>query len=98
MTYQILSDKQYGFRPNHSCDTQLLNIVEEIHLALDHRLSVDLIFIDFRKAFDTVPHQRLLKKFKVMSITGYPLTKRTQRVVTVRPTLMLIQVFLKEQS
>ena len=42
---------------------QLLSIVEEIHLALDHRLSVELIFIDFHKAFDTVPHQRLLKSY-----------------------------------
>ena len=61
-TYQILSDRQYGFRSNHSCETQLLSIVEELQLAMDHYLSVDLIFIDFRKAFDTVPHQRLLKK------------------------------------
>ena len=65
LTYQILSDKQYGFRPNHSCETQILNIVEEIQLALDHHLPVDLIFIDFRKAFDTVPHQRLLKKLAI---------------------------------
>ena len=44
-TYQILSDKQYGFRLNHSCETQLPNIVEEIQLALDHHLSVDLILL-----------------------------------------------------
>ena len=76
-TYQILSDKQYGFRPNHSCETQLLSIVEEIQSAMNHHLSIDLIFIDFRKAFDTVPHQRLLTKlhhyeFKGMCIIGYP--------------------------
>jgi len=46
MTYQVLSDKQYGFRPNHSCETQLLNDVEEIQLVLDHHFSADLIFID----------------------------------------------------
>ena len=87
-TYQILSDKQYGFRPNHSCETQLLNIVEEIQLALDHHLSVDLIFIDFRKAFDTVSYQRLMKKLYHYGIQGNVynwifswLTKRTQRVV-----------------
>jgi len=49
--HQIRSNKQYGLRPNHSCETQLLNIVEEIQPAVDHHLSVDLIF---RKAFDTV--------------------------------------------
>ena len=39
-------------------------------LALDHCLSVDLIFIDFRKAFDTVPRQRLLKKLHHYGIQG----------------------------
>ena len=61
-TYQILSDKQYGFRPNHSCETQLLYNVEEIQLALEHHLSVDLIFIDYHEAFDTISHQCLMKK------------------------------------
>ena len=86
--HQILCDKQYGFRPNHSCETQLLNIVEEIQLSLDHHHAVDLVFIDFRKAFDTVPHQRLMKKLHHYGIQGNIynwifswLTKRTQRVV-----------------
>jgi len=75
-TYQILSDKLYEFSPNHSCKTQLLSAVEEIQLAMDHHFSIDLKFINFRKAFDTVPHKRLLKKYIVMvfretSITGY---------------------------
>ena len=56
-TYQILSDRQYGFRPHHSCDAQLLSVVEEMQLAMDHHYSVDLIFIDFRKTFDKVLHQ-----------------------------------------
>ena len=86
--YQILCDKQYGFRPNHSCETQLLNIVEEIQLSLDHHHAVDLVFINFRKAFDTVPHQCLMKKLHHYGIQGNIynwifswLTKRTQRVV-----------------
>ena len=77
-TYQILSGKQYGFRPNHSCETQLLNIAEEIQLMMDHYLSVDLTFIDFCKAFDTILHHGSIylrnyttMEFKGMSITGY---------------------------
>ena len=75
-------------KPNHLCETQILNIVEEIQLALDHHLPVDLILIDFRKAFDTVPHQHLLKKLYHYGIQGNIynwisswLTKRQQRVV-----------------
>ena len=55
---------------------------------MDHHLSVDLIFIDFRKAFDTVPHQRLLKKLHHYGIQGNVynwisswLTKRTRVVI-----------------
>ena len=86
--HQILTNKQYGFRPIHSCETQLLNIVEEIQLAMDHHFSVDLIFIDFKKAFDTVPHEHLMKKLHHYGIQCNLynwifswLTKRTQRVV-----------------
>jgi len=79
---QILNNYQYGFRPSHSCEAQLISIVEE--LALDHHQQVDLLMLDFSKAFDTVPHQRLLSKLKYYGISGKLLiwlTKRLQRVV-----------------
>ena len=66
----ILNDYQYGFRPSHSCQAQLISIVEELQLALDCHQQVDLIMLDFSKAFDTVPHQHLLKKLSVYGIDG----------------------------
>ena len=84
----ILNDYQYGFRPSHSCQAQLISIVEELQLALDCHQQVDLIMLDFSKAFDTVPHQHLLKKLSFYGIDGKLhhwlstwLTKRSQRVV-----------------
>ena len=66
----ILNDYQYGFRSSHSCQAQLISIIEELQLALDchHRghHQVDLLTFDFSKAFDTVPHQHLLKKLELM--------------------------------
>ena len=53
----ILIENQHGFRANHSCVTQLLTLTEDISYALDHRKQVDVILLDFAKAFDTVPHQ-----------------------------------------
>ena len=40
----ILNDYQYGFRSSHSCQAQLISIIEELQLALDSHNRVDLIF------------------------------------------------------
>ena len=69
-TNSILIDQQFGFRSGHSCETQLISVAEDIHLAMDHSHQVDMIFIDFQKAFDTVPHQRLLTKLSPYGIQG----------------------------
>ena len=86
--YQILSPFQHGFRSNHSCDSQLLITVEDLARNLDHGLQTDVLILDFQKAFDKVPHQRLLQKLNFYGIRGYILdwitqwlTSRTQCVV-----------------
>ena len=58
----ILSNFQYGFRPAHSCEAQLITLIEEIHHTLNCQHQVDLIMLDFSRAFDTVPHCCLLHK------------------------------------
>ena len=79
---------QHGFRSNHSCETQLLNTVEELSRRLDHRQTTDVLILDFSKAFDTVPHKRLLHKIQHYGIAGSTnkwieswLCHRQQRVV-----------------
>ena len=56
----LLSSHQYGFRPGYSCTSQLIHLFHEWAKAPDKRLSTDVIFLDFEKAFDSVPHDRLL--------------------------------------
>lgn len=58
----ILYSKQHGFRKNHPCETQFLLTIEELAKNLDERSEIDLQIFDFCKAFDKVPHQRLLSK------------------------------------
>ena len=55
---------QHGFRRKRSCVSQLLEVMEDLVTMIENKDPVDIIYLDFRKAFDTVPHVRLLKKKK----------------------------------
>nr|VZH96736.1 unnamed protein product [Spirometra erinaceieuropaei] len=66
----LLSKCQHGFRKGRSCTTNLLQSLQSWTRALDDRHEVHIAFIDFQKAFDTVPHQRLLHKLKKIGIAG----------------------------
>ena len=85
--HNILSDNQHGFRKHRSCETQLVNTIESVAKSLDNKEQVDMLILDFSKAFDTVPHQRLLLKMEHYGIRGRVLhwvrawlTDRNQRV------------------
>ena len=86
--YNILSSFQHGFRSNHSCESQLLITLEDLARNIDHGLQTDVLILDFQKAFDTVPHQRLIRKLdhygirdNILKWISNWLTSRTQRVV-----------------
>ena len=51
--YNILYNYQYGFRQGDSSETQLITVIEDILYAMDHHQQVDLVLLDFCKAFDT---------------------------------------------
>ena len=65
---------QHGFRKNHSCESQLILTVEDLAMNLDHGDQMDMIILDFSKAFDKVPHQRLISKLQFYGIQGSTLT------------------------
>ena len=79
---------QHGFLRGRSTVTQLLSVFHEINVNLDNAGQTDLIFLDFSKAFDYVPHHLLIHKLKSFGLNGSLLkwmssylTNRTQRVV-----------------
>ena len=65
-----LNNAQHGFRPKRSCATQLLEVLDDWSKAAERGEPVDAIYLDFAKAFDTVPHRRLLCKLKAYGIGG----------------------------
>ena len=60
----LLSPCQHGFVNGRSCCTQLLFCLDIWMEMLDQGTSLDVIYLDFVKAVDSVPHQRLLSKMK----------------------------------
>ena len=69
-THDLLSPRQRGFRKNYSTESLLLHLTETWRCALDNGLKVGVLFIEFRKAFDTVNHTILLEKLKAIGISG----------------------------
>ena len=66
----FFSPEQHGFISGKSCTTQLLEFLEDLTEALDSGKDVDVIYLYFQKAFDKVPHKRLLKKPWAYGIQG----------------------------
>ena len=89
----ILADCQHGFRSQRSCETQLVQFYHDIVSNLDGAINrghkqTDLIIMDFAKAFDKVPHRRLLYKLDYYGIRVFThrwisswLSSRSQQVV-----------------
>lgn len=67
---KILSDNQYGFRSNSSTSLALIDSIEEIINALEHKQYTIGVFIDLKKAFDTINHNILINKLERYGIRG----------------------------
>jgi hypothetical protein len=60
---------QFGFLRGKSTTAQLLQVLQEIGEMLDTRIQIDLVYLDFAKAFDRVDHQLLVNKLKNFGIS-----------------------------
>ena len=86
---RISSPHQHGFQRGLSCDTQLITVVYEWASVLNVHGQVNVVFLDFAKAFDSFPHEWLLLKADYYGIRNKTniwlrsfLTGRSQQVVT----------------
>ena len=84
----LINPSQHGFMAGRSCCTNLIEFMEEVTRGVDEGAPVDVIYLDFAKAFDKVPKERLLEKMKAHGVRGRVLrwirnwlTDRRQRVV-----------------
>ena len=86
--HNLIRGSQHGFRNNKSCLTNLLEFFDKVMNDYDEHRAVDIVYLDFRKAFDLVPHNKLISKLKSHGIEGNVLnwikawlSDRQQRVV-----------------
>ena len=63
--YNIYSNCQHGFRKR-----RLLQVMEDFTQFIENKSAFDVIYLDFQKAFDQVPHHRLLSKLAGIGISG----------------------------
>ena len=68
--HNLINDTQHGFLPKRSCQTNLLLYLELLTSCIDKGLDIDVLYLDFAKAFHKVPHKRLLKKVQANEVCG----------------------------
>lgn len=66
----LIAEEQHGFRSNRSCLPNMLCYLDNLVNAVDEGMCIDINYLDCEKAFDRVPHRRLLTKLESMGIDG----------------------------
>ena len=69
----ILTSTQFGFRANRSTEMALTNFTDDILKHMDNKQVTGVVYLDLKKAFDTVNHQVLMKKLKRIGVQGQTL-------------------------
>ena len=91
--HSVLTDRQHGFRSKHSTESQLIITPHDLAQSLNNKLQVDMIIMDFSKAFDTVPHNRLLNK-----LNRYGIRNKTHNWISNFPNIVNKELLLVENT
>ena len=70
MEHGLLSNFQFGFKKGRSTTLQLLNVLNDWTQSMENKNSTDCVYMDYQKAFDKVPHGRLLAKLEAYNLSS----------------------------
>ncbi len=68
--HSLIRDSQHGFRHKRSCLSDLLTFHNDLFNVHDISRSIDIVYLDFQKAFDKVSHNKLMFKVRQLGIVG----------------------------
>ena len=67
---QGIRPSQHGFMNGRSCLTNLISFYDKVTRSVDEGQAVDVVYLEFREAFDTVPHNILVEKLAAHGLDG----------------------------
>ena len=88
--HQVLTSLNHGFRSGYSCETQLVVTAHDLLNFNDQNKQVDTVILDFSKAFDTIPHKKLLHKLEAYGIRG-PILNWINSFLTQRSMCVVVE-------
>ena len=87
---KVLTTLYHGFRSGYSCEIQLLITINDLLKSYDKGKQIDMAILDFSKAFDTVPHKKLLHKLDQYGIRG-PVHRWLTNFLTKRKMMVTLE-------
>ena len=66
----LITNAQYGFRSGRSLNLKLMKVIDDFTRAKDKLEIVNVIYLDFKKAFDSIPHKRLIGVLRQYGVIG----------------------------
>ena len=96
--FKLLNQSQHGFVKTKSCLTNLLEFMTFVSGCMDDHKEVDVIYLNFQKAFDKVPHKSLLAKLKSLGIIDKVYIWIESWLLGMKQRVILNGIFLVEIS